>query len=275
MLSLIISAVAAIATTGTLFATWPGHPTWSVVFGILVFVAVTVIINLLLKKKLETAFNQVQGHIMATQERLMRKIKTIGPRATPKFQQDIEKEQAQSLRDAIAMLDILKPYEKWNFMVSKQTDTLKAQFYFQLKEYAEADKYFKHALLMDPLLMAMQMTRHYKNGNQKELEKCFDKGVRRFKDDKAVIIYALYSWILVQQNKIDEAIQILVQAKTKAENDTLKQNWDHLVNGRVKRFSNAPLGDQWYALMLETPRQQRITQQGGGFGGFGGGFRRR
>jgi hypothetical protein len=48
----------------------------------------------------------------------------------------------------------------------------------------------------------------------------------------------------------------------------LKQNWDHLVNGRIKRFSNAGLGEQWYALQLETPKQQRIIQQGGyGFGG--------
>ena len=40
----------------------------------------------------------------------------------------------------------------------------------------------------------------------------------------------------------------------KAENETLKQNWDHLVNGRIKRFSNAGLGDQWYSLLLEEPK---------------------
>jgi hypothetical protein len=94
-----------------------------------------------------------------------------------------------------------------------------------------------------------------------QVEKCFLKGVRRFKDDKAVIIFGLYSWILVKENRIDDAIKVLLDAKTKAENDTLKQNWNHLVNGSIKRFSNAGLGEQWYALMLETPKQQRIQAQ--------------
>ncbi len=268
MLTIIISIIASIATTATLQKTWPGHTSWSIAAGVLAFFAVTLAINLILKKKLEKGFGAVQGYIQDSQDRLLRKIKTIGMRASPKFQQDIEREQAKSIREAIGMLDSLKPYEKWNFMVKKQTDTLRAQFHYQLKEYEEADKYFSHALLMDPMIMAMQMARFYKLGDHKSLEKCFKKGTRRFKDDKGVIIYALYSWILVQENRIDEAIQILVQAKTKAENDTLKQNWDHLVNGRVKRFSNAPLGDQWYALMLETPRQQRVTQNNYGFGGF-------
>ena len=266
MIAIIISVLAAFVTTGVLTQAWPGHTVWSILFGVLAFFLVTLVINLILKKKLEAAFSVVQKHLMDKQDYLNRKVRSIGMRATPKFQQEIEQEQAQSIREGIALLDTLKPFEKWNLMVRRQTDTLRAQFHYQLKEYDKADEYFKHALLMDPLIMAMQMARHYKNGKMDEVEKCFNKGVRRFKDDKAVIIFGLYSWIFVKENKIDDAIKVLLDAKTKAENDTLKQNWDHLVNGRIKRFSNAGLGEQWYALMLETPKMQRI-QAPQAFGG--------
>lgn len=271
MISFIISFVAALATSTTLVFKWPGHPVMTTIASILAFFIVLLLINLALKKKLEAAFATVQQLITDKQAVLMRKIKTVGMRATPQFQKEIEREQADAIRAAIEQLKVLKPFEKWNFMVKRQADTMRAQFYFQLKEYEEADKYFKRALLFDPMIVAMQMTRFYKLGKDKELESCFKKGVRRFRDEKGAIIYALYSWILVQQNKIDDAIQILVQAKTKAENPTLQQNWNYLVNGQVKRFSNAAFGDQWYSLYLETPRMQRIQQQPGG--AFGGGRR--
>ena len=266
MLSWILSFIGALATSVTLVKSWPGHPVWTTFLSILAFFLVTLVINLILKKRLEAAFNVVQEHITEAQTVITRKIRAIGMRATPKFQKEIENDQAKAIREAIDLLETLRPFEKWNFMVKKQTDTLRAQFYYQLKEYDKADEYFRHALFMDPLTMAMQMARLYKKEDMKGVEKCFKKGCRRFKDEKGILIYALYSWILVQQEKIDEAIQVLVQAKTRAESEVLKQNWDHLVNGRIKRFSNAGLGDQWYALYLETPKQQRI-QQAQGFGG--------
>ena len=39
------------------------------------------------------------------------------------------------------------------------------------------------------------------------------------------------------------------------------KNWEMLVNGKVKHFSNAQLGELWYALGLETPKRPKITQQ--------------
>ena len=37
---------------------------------------------------------------------------------------------------------------------------------------------------------------------------------------------------------------------------------EHLVNGRVRRFSNAPFGEQWYALHLEKPKPVKVRQRG-------------
>ena len=272
MLSLFLSALGGVGTWSILyFGVSRQHYVWDAVGGVVAFLLVMFIINLLLRKKLEAGFMQVQNHIMEAQDRISRKIRSIGMRATPKFQEEMEREQAKSIREAIDMLVILKPYEKWNFMIGRQVNTLKGQFYYQLKEYDKAGEFFKKSLMLDPMLFAMQMAIYYRKGENEKIASCFKKATRRFKDSKAVILYALYSWILVQQNKIDEAVKLLAEAKTRAENDVLKQNWEYLVNGHARRFSNSLLGDQWYALMLETPKTTRIQQQPGG--GFGGGRR--
>ncbi len=270
MLSIVLSLAGGIAASVGLSYGWPGHPVWCTLLFLVVALGILTCINLLLKKKLEAVFNDVQQHILNTQAVLRRKIATVGTHAGPKFQQQLEAEQTAAIREAIGMLDRLHPYQKWNFMVGKQADTLRAQFYFQIKDFENADKYLEKALLLDPMLIAMKLARYYKtNAKDEELEKCFQKGAARFKDEKGVIIYATYSWILVQKNKIDEAIQVLLQAKTRAENDILKQNWDHLVNGQLKRFSNAGLGDAWYALYLEQPRMVRMQERPQRHGGFG------
>lgn len=275
MLSLLIALVGAVGIALALHYPAETSLTWSVIFGAVGFVGITAAINLIMKKKLEAAFMVVQNHIMEKQQYLSRKINMMAGRATPKFQAEIENEQAQSIREALTLLDGLNKFEKWNFMVRRQTNTIRAQFHYQLKEYDQADKYFKNALLFDPTVMAMLMTRHYKKDEMDKVKKLFTKGTRRFKDAKGALIYALYSWILVQKNDIDGAIQVLHQAKTKAENDVLKQNLENLRNGHVNRFSNAGFADQWYLLGLETPKMQKIRMQPGPGGpGMMGGRRR-
>ena len=274
MLSLVIALVVGFGIQFSLhrFADW--SVLWSTFTGILGFFGVNALISLLIKKRLEAAFMVVQNHILEKQQYLTRKVNLMAGRATPKFQTEIEAEQAQAVREAISLLDGLKKFEKWNILIRRQTDTIRAQFHYQLKEYDLADKYFEHAMLFDPLVLAMKMARCYKKNEMDKVKKLYDKGTRRFKDEKGVLIYALYSWILVQQKDIDGAIQVLNQAKTRAESDVLKQNLENLRNGHVNRFSNAGLNDQWYALALEAPRIQRMRAQPG-YGGPGmGGYRR-
>ncbi|MBO7622165.1 MAG: hypothetical protein J6T06_16755, partial [Victivallales bacterium] len=122
------------------------------------------------------------------------------------------------------------------------------------------------ALVMDPLILAMKMVRKYKKGDLVEVEKMYNKGIKRFKGDKTTLIYALYSWILVKENKLEEAVVVLDEGKKKTENEVLKANWDHVVNNHIKRFSNAGLGDNWYVLALEDvkPIKQRAQLPFGG-----------
>ena len=119
---------------------------------------------------------------------------------------------------------------------------------------------------MDPLILAMKMVRKYKKGDLVEVEKMYNKGIKRFKGDKTTLIYALYSWILVKENKLEEAVVVLDEGKKKTENEVLKANWEHVANNRIKRFSNAGLGDNWYVLALEDvkPIKQRAQLPFGG-----------
>ena len=103
----------------------------------------------------------------------------------------------------------------------------------------------------------------YKNQDPK-CEKYLARKCRRFKGDDAVLLYALYSWILVKGEKYEMASAVLAQAKNRIDNPVLNANRENLVNGKVKHFSNANLGEAWYSLYLEEPKikQQRIVQRG-------------
>ncbi|NMA45275.1 MAG: hypothetical protein GX945_01815 [Lentisphaerae bacterium] len=275
MLTLALSLLTGVILWFALNALWPGHPVWNSVLGVLGFMGVIVLINLLMRKRLEAIFKDVQTSIMDTQERLKRKITMMQNKMQggPKLQAMIEKEQAESIRETIKILDRVAPLKKWNVLAARQADTLRGQLLFQIKDFEAADPFLDKALVLEPLTLAMQMTRWYKRGKMDDVSKAFKKGVKRFKDEKATLIYALYSWILLAEGRQDEAVVVLDEGKTKTENETLKQNWDHLVNNRPKRFSNAGLGEQWYALYLEQPKAQIVRSQAA-FGGPGMGGRR-
>ena len=265
MLTLVLSFLTGVILWFSLNAAWPGHPVWNSVLGVLGFIGVAILVNLLMRKRLEAIFNDVQKSIMDTQERLKRKVTMLQNKMQggPRVQAMVEKEQAEAIMKSIQILDKVTPLKKWNLLAVRQANTLRGQLLFQIKDFAAADPYLDKAIIMDPVTLAMKMTRLYKRGRMEDVTKSFQKGIRRFKDEKATLIYALYSWILVEEGRIDEAVATLFEAKSKTESEVLKQNWEHLANGRMKRFSNAGLGEEWYALHLEAPKAPRIRQQAG------------
>jgi tetratricopeptide (TPR) repeat protein len=277
VLTLALSLLTGVIFWFSLHALWPGHPVWNSLFGVLGFIGVSVLINLLMRKRLEAIFNDVQKSILETQERLKRKVTMLQNKMQggPRLQAQVEKEQAESIREAIGILDRVDPLKKWNVLAMRQANTLRGQLLFQIKDFEAADPFLDKALVLDPLTLAMQMTRWYRRGKMEEVSKAYKKGVKRFKDDKATLIYALYAWILVAEGRVDEAVVVLDEGKTKTENETLKKNWEHLANKRLKRFSNAGLGEQWYALYLEQPRTPQVKAQApfGGGPGMGRRFR--
>ena len=277
MLTIILALLAAIlAWCGVYYGFEGQHWGWATLAGFAAFIAVALPITWLVRKRMELIFNAVQGKIISSQEQLRRKIMALQNKmqSGPKFQAQIEKEQADSIREAIAILDDLKPVQKWNLLVLRQCNTFKGQMLFQIKDFESAAPLLDKALVLEPLTLAMQMVLMYKKGDMKKLEKAFYKGTGRFKDEKGTLLYALYSWILVAEDRISEAVAILDEGRKKCESEILEKNWDHLVNGRTKRFSNAAFGEQWFALHLENPPQQKMRAQAP-FGGrvSRGGFR--
>ncbi len=285
MLTIVIACMVGIGA-GVLADIWL-NPYWSMGIGFIACAASAVGMNLLIKKRMELLFGNVQQKVEETQDQLRRKINMMQAKMTSGgkgLQRRMEKEQAAGIREAIKELDHVRSLYKWNLLAERQVNTMCAQMYYQIKEFDNADKCFKKCFIMDSLTLAMKMTRQYsrkdeaekpenaetnKEAKLKELGKAFNKGVKRFKDEQGIILYALYSWILVKEQRIDEAIEVLNDGKEKTEDETIRSNWEHLVNGRTRRFSNAGLGDQWYAMHLENPKPIKVKQR------FGGGKRQR
>ncbi len=277
MLTIILAFLAAIlAWCGIYYGFDGNHWGWATLGGIAGFLAVALPINWIIRKRMEIIFNAVQARIIASQEQLRRKVMVMQNKMQGgvRLQAQIEKEQADSIREAIKLLDDIKPIQKWNLLALRQYNTFKGQMLFQIKDFNAAAPLLQKALVLEPLTLAMQMVLMYKKGDMEQLEKAFYKGTGRFKDEKGTLLYGLYSWILVAKDRVSEAVAILDEGRKKCESEVLQQNWEHLANGRSKRFSNAGLGEQWYALYLENPPQQKIKAQAQ-FGGRAsrGGFR--
>ena len=263
MLTIIIGLVAA-GIIGAIFNVLLHGTIWTVVGCTIGFFATTILLNLWVKKQLEAVFNGIQSHVEEMQDQMRRRInmmqaKNIG--GGKGLQKRMEKEQATGIREALKELDKVAPLQKWNILAARQANTLRAQLYYQIKEFDRADECFEKCFIMDPLTLAMRIARYYAHDKMDEVEKAFKKGIKRHKDEKGIILYALYSWILVKKDRIDDAVALLNEAKGKTEDETLRTNWEHLANSRVRRFSNAGLGDQWYALHLETPKPIKSRQR--------------
>lgn len=243
-----------------------GSVGWAITLGVVGFAVPAAALSFWLRKRLERIFTEVQTGIQHEQEQIQRQVLRMQNKvsgSTKGLQQQMEKKQAEGIRRALQDLDRAKPLFKWNFLARRQVNTLKAQLYYQIKDFEKADEFLKDSIALDPMTVAIRMARNYKHGNMEAVEKDFKKHSRRFKYDKGTLLYALYSWILVKENRIDEAVELLAKAKEETEDETLAANWEHLANGRTKRFSNAGLGEQWYALHLETPKAQRPRARGG------------
>jgi tetratricopeptide (TPR) repeat protein len=241
-----------------------GHPVWLGLIGAAGFFAVVIPLNLVMRRKLEAVFKKVQATLLSNQDTLRRKANQIQRSfaGSPKAMQGLlEKEQTKALKEALAIMDEAKPLYRWNMLAERQTNTFRAQLHYQLKEFDEADRLLKKAFIFDPVTQAMKFARQYMRGEKAELDKAFKKAIKPKHAAKVQILCALYSWILVKENRIDDAVAFLAKVKDSADSDVLKANWEHLANGRVKQFSNAGFGDLWYALHLEQPKAVKAPQQ--------------
>ncbi|RKX39079.1 MAG: hypothetical protein DRP64_14695 [Verrucomicrobia bacterium] len=269
MLSLLISVLASIALVATLITTQVKTGT-TIFFGIAGFIAAFILVGFLVRKKVEKVQNELQGIMLGGQQRMNRKVQQFQskPNGNIKLiQRQIEADQKVVYKQALDFTQRLEPFKKWSFLMGRQIVTLRLQFLYQLKEFDQVDEIFAakgiftSPMMMEPMTVAMKMARQYKNKDVAGVEKTFKRRIKWFKSDRGTLLYGLMSWIFVKEGDPEKARQLLIKAKDATGNETFTRNWELLSNDKVKSFSNAGLGEEWYGLYLEnppTPKQQRM-----------------
>ena len=263
MLALVISIGLSLALGIEVFKYTNYSYTWGIVSCVLLLIILQVVIGLLTRKLVKKRTNDIQNIILAGQEKLNRKVQFFQqkPKGGMKTMQKIlEKDQHVFIREALEGTKRLEPLFSWNILLRKQVSTMRMQFYYQLKEFDQVDKLIPKAMYLEPMSVAMKMARQYKN-NDLGYKKTFRKKIRKYKADNAALLYGTYSWMLVKSGNIEEAIKVLLKAKKVTDHNTITRNWENLVNGKIKKFSNDGLGDQWYSLYLEEPKVQKPKQK--------------
>ncbi len=253
MYSLIIAIVVGAATAG-ITRIWMGWP-WAVFTGTLGFIGASFLLSRVFGKRLTALVTQVQDILQGSQGEVDKMLNRFQakPLGSVKLMQDqVEKVVERRIIEALAVLETARPLYRWSLLADRQVDTLKMQLNYQLKRWDDVDRLMPRVMILEPLTLCMKMVRQYERDDA-ALDKTFRKGVKKFKYEKATLIYALYAWILMKRKNVDKAVEILAIAKDKCENEVLKRNWQHLANGKPQLVSWRELGEQWYALQLETP----------------------
>lgn len=273
MLTLLISALVATVLAGSLITSQVSTGA-TVFYSIVGFTGTFFLVGFLVRKKMSTAQGVLQDSMEAGQRRLQRKVQQFQNKPggnIKQIQRQLEMDQKVMLKQGLELTKGLEPFRKWSLLTGRQIATMRLQFHYQLKEFDQVDEilatcgFMRGPMMMDPMAVAMRMARCYKNDDLAGAKKVFKRKIMWFRGDRGTLLYGLMSWIYVKVGEPDEARRVLLKAKEATGVDTFIQNWEHLSNARVKSFSNAGLGDQWFSLYLENPpapKQQRMRGNG-------------
>ena len=231
---------------------------WGITLGIVGFLAAQVVSGFFIRKKVMKDMERVQVILADGQKKLQAKMQRWQmrpPGSIQAAQREIAEDTKVFVKDALVATEALSKYRWWMPMIDRQKATAQLQLNWMIRDFKKVDELMPKALLLDPTMMAMKLARlQMLDRPVEEISKAYEKGVRRLKYNQNVLLAACYSWILVKRGLVDEAFKALTAALKNSDNETLKQNHDHLMNNRVAHFNNSGLGDQWYSLMLEEPK---------------------
>lgn len=265
MYTIILSLILGIGTASALKYTETLSSGWSIFFGLVIFFVVIIMINLKLRKKINEVMMGLQFMISEGQKVIQNRVNQFQsrPNGDPKrFMAEMEKKQHELITNAISYTSNFEKFRHWVPLFGKQINTTRMQFYYQLQNFEMVDKLLPKCIYMDQMTCAMRIARMYKNDVQlSEIEKVFKKYSFRLRRGKSHLIYSLMAWIYVQKEMVDKAHKTLVDGCKAGSHDTMKKNLERLSNNRMREFSNTGLGDEWYALFLESPKMQVKRQQ--------------
>jgi len=264
MITLILALVA-----GLLVAYFSGsamnNMAWGTILGILTLIAVQVTVGFIIRRKVNKVHAAIQLAMQEAQAKLQRKVNMMQSRpgaSVKAMQAAVEKDQQNAVHQALEMTKALERYYLWSPLLSKQINTMRMMFHYQVKEFEAVDALMKKSLFIDPTSIAMKIARMYRK-NDPKLDKFARRKLKSARGEAGALLFALYSWILVKRGDIKGAIAVLADSKKRCGNETLNANMERLANDKVKNFSNAPFGEMWYMLYLEEPkvRQQKMRPQ--------------
>ncbi len=278
MYSILIASFVALATGAALRATnafgWLG----SVLLAIVALLAAFAAVNWILRRRIMAAMTDMQLFLEEGQKRLQAKIRDyqFHPKGDPRqFQERLQREQKDMLREAIARTAALERFRNWVPFMQRQINTTRMQFHYQLGEFDKVDELLPRCLVMDPSTAAMKMARQYaRKEDLAEIEKTFRKAKARCRYNQSGLLCGAMSWMYVKAGRLEDAHKLLVKAcednsVEEGANTTLVRNRDLIANNRPREFNNAGFGDAWYALQLEQPRIRYERRAPGRFGKFG------
>ena len=238
---------------------------WSVTGGVGCFVVFQLVVGNVFRKRMTKDMEAVQSILVEGQKKLQVKMQRWQMRP-PGSLQEAQKEVAADTRafvqEALAQTETLRKYRLWVPMIDRQIATAQVLLNWMIKDFKRVDELLPKVILVDPTLAAMKLARlQMLEAPVEEITKAYEKAVRRLRYNQNVLLAACYSWILVKRGDIDGAFKVLTEALKNSDNETLKQNHEHLMNNRPAHFSNSGLGDQWYALHLEEPKVRTQRQR--------------
>ncbi len=263
MLTILIAVV-----LGGTVGTWIGQdlhsPVWGVVCGVVLVCLTQLVIGLILRRKVmqkQQLIQQIMQQAQGRAERQLTLFQQRQPGNVSGAKQLASKFQQEAAREALKAVEGFRAFYKWSPMLCRQVNTMKAQLYFQLREFKTVDELLKKSFLADAQSIAIMMTRMFRNQDA-GLDRFYAKKSRKAKGESGAFLACVYGWIKLQQGDENAAREALSAAAKNSDHPVLLENLDKLRNGKVKHFSNHGFGDIWFALELEELKikPQRMRQ---------------
>ena len=239
---------------------------WSIFMGVAGAAVSQILAGIFIQKRVKRDMESVQAVLVEGQKKLQAKMQRWQmrpPGSLQAAQKEIAADTQVFVKEALARTGVLEKYRRWVPMMDRQIATARLQLSWMIKDFRAVDALMPKALLIDPTMAAIKMSRMQMTGADiGEIRKLYRKASSRVRYNQNVLLAAAMSWIEIKRGDVDGAFKTLTEALKKSDNETLKQNHAHLMNNRPAHFSNSGLGEQWYSLLLEEPkvRMQRQRQ---------------
>jgi len=244
--------------------TWATSLAWGIPAGILAMFLTTFLFGRVFMKRLTGVFQTVQEQIQAGQKeanRIIQEAQSKPGKSQKVVEKQVTKAMEKAVNQAIDELDAAEPLFKWTLLADRQVAAMKMQLLYQVKRFDEAyackDKVL--FLLLESMGAAIKMALEYRYDDP-QLQKTYRRAKKKYKREQAILIYAPYSWILLKRGQQEAAREVLFEGKEKTGSELLAKNEQHLANDKPRLFSNAGLGEQWFALHLEQPPKQKPSK---------------